>query len=100
MMKNHADEMFKTGITLTELAETYNRNEKYMGRLFKEELGVSFAEYKQNKRLELAEALLIQGEDRIIDIAFECGFNNISYFNRAFQKKYGMSPTAYRKNVK
>jgi AraC-like DNA-binding protein len=34
--------------------------------------------------------------ERIINIALECGFNNISYFNRSFKKKYGISPTEYR----
>ena len=97
LMKNHADEMFKTEINLSKLAETYNRNEKYMGRLFKKSVGMSFAEYKQEKRLELAESLLVSGNDRIIDIALECGFNNISYFNRSFQKKYGSTPTEYRR---
>lgn len=97
LMKSHADELFSTEINLTELAEIYQKNEKYLGRLFKKEIGVSFSEYKQNKRLELAEALILKGNEKIIDIALECGFNNISYFNRSFQKKYGASPTAYRK---
>ena len=97
LMKNHADEMFRTEINLSELAEIYQKSEKYLGRLFKKEIGMSFSEYKQNKRLELAESLIIKGEDKIIDIALECGFNNISYFNRSFQKKYGSSPTLYRK---
>ncbi len=96
MMKNHADEMYRTEITLTELAETYQKNEKYMGRLFKKEMGVSFAEYKRQKRLELAESLILQSNDKIIDIAFECGFNNISYFNREFRSKHGCSPNEYR----
>lgn len=97
LMKNHADEMFRTELNLSELAETYQKSEKYLGRLFKKEIGMSFSEYKQMKRLELAEMLVVKGEDKIIDIALECGFNNISYFNRSFQKKYGLSPTAYRK---
>lgn len=97
LMKNHADELFRTEINLSELAETYQKSEKYLGRLFKKEIGMSFSEYKQNKRLELAESLITKGDDKIIDIALECGFNNISYFNRSFQKKYGAPPTLYRK---
>lgn len=97
LMKNLADEMFFSEITLKELAETYERNEKYMGRLFKKEMGITFSEYKQNKRLELAESLICTSNKKIIDIALECGFNNISYFNRTFQRKYGVSPTVYRK---
>jgi AraC-like DNA-binding protein len=40
--------------------------------------------------------MLLSGDEKIIDIALECGFNNIAYFNRLFVKKYGMSPSEYR----
>jgi len=96
MMKNQADEMYRTEINLSDLARTYGKNEKYMGRLFKHEFGISFAEYKCARRLELAESLLLKSDEKIIDIALECGFNNISYFNRTFLKKYGYSPSTYR----
>ena len=96
LMKRHADEMFDTDNSLFELAKTYQKNEKYIGRLFKRDMGMSYAEYKQARKLEAAKSLIAQSDEKIIDIAFECGFNNISYFNRVFQKKYGMSPTAYR----
>jgi two-component system response regulator YesN len=96
LMKRHAEEMYKTDISLSEHAKTYQKNEKYIGRLFKKEMGMTYAEYKINCRLKFAESMIVQGDDRIIDIAYECGFNSISYFNRAFQKKFGMSPTEYR----
>ena len=96
IMKNHADKMYRAEISLYELAETYQKNEKYMGRLFKQEIGMSFSEYKRMKRLELAESMLLQSDEKIIDIALECGFNNISYFNRVFKDKYGVSPNEYR----
>ena len=100
LMKRHAEEMYKTDISLSEHAKTYQKNEKYLGRLFKKEMGMTYAEYKKECRLEFAESMIAHGDDRIIDIAFECGFNNISYFNRTFQKKYGMSPTEYRLHKK
>ena len=96
VMKDHADRMYKSEVNLTELADTYQKNEKYMGRLFKQEIGVSFSEYKRARRLELAESMILQSDEKIIDIALECGFNNISYFNRAFKEKYGASPNEYR----
>ena len=98
LMKNHADEMFKTEINLSKLAETYNRSEKYMGSLFKKSVGMSFAEYKQEKRLELAESLLVSGNDRIIDIALECGFNCELTFETVFKKLTHMTPRQYRKS--
>ncbi len=96
LLKQYADEMYCTSITLGELAGTYQKNENYLGRLFKKEMGISFNEYCMQLRMKKAKKMLTSGNEKIIDIALECGFNNISYFNRAFQKKYGMSPSAYR----
>lgn len=96
LMKRHADEMYKTDMSLAEFAATYQKNEKYIGRLFKQEVGLSYAEYVQEVRLSNAKQMIAKSDDRIIDIALECGFNNISYFNRSFKKKYGYSPTDYR----
>lgn len=96
-LKRHADEDYCTPLTLKELASWYNKNEKYIGRLWKREMGISFHEYCLNLRLAKAVALLCQTDSKVLDVALECGFNNISYFNRAFMKKYGMPPTAYRK---
>ena len=96
VMKCFADEMYCSNISLKELATTYQKNEKYLGRLFQKELGTSFHEYLMQLRLHKAESLLLQGRDNIIDIAFDCGFNNISYFNRSFKKKHGMTPKEYR----
>ena len=60
-------------------------------KFFKETMGVSFIQY-----LEIAAELLTTTTDNILDIAFATGFNNISYFNRCFKKKYGVSPRKYR----
>lgn len=96
-MKNYADQRFCYSITLRELAIIYQKNEQYIGRLFKTHMGVSFNEYCMELRLKMAEQLLTTTSDRIIDIALECGFNNISYFNRAFKERYGVTPTEYKK---
>jgi AraC-like DNA-binding protein len=41
-------------------------------------------------------AELARDERRISDIAFECGFNDLSYFNRCFRRRFGLTPTAAR----
>jgi AraC-like DNA-binding protein len=47
------------------------------------------------RRLRKA-AELARDERRISDIAFECGFNDLSYFNRCFRRRFGLTPTAAR----
>lgn len=99
-IKQHADQAFCFNPTLKELSVLYHKNEKYLGRLFKEEMGVSFHQYCLRLRLEKAEELLLSTSDKIIDVALECGFNNISYFNRAFKAQYGTSPSEYAIKLK
>jgi len=96
-LKNYADEFYLTDISLKNLAKSYSKNEKYMGRLFKKEMGIGFNEYCVSLRMKRAEERLLNSTDKIIDVALDCGFNNISYFNRIFKKEYGVSPTEYRR---
>lgn len=94
-LKQYADQTFCFNPTLKELSVLYHKNEKYMGRLFKKEMGMTFHQYCLMLRLQKAEALLLKTSDKIINIALECGFNNISYFNRVFKAHYGMTPGEY-----
>lgn len=96
LMKVYADESFCDRITLSELAVTFNKNEKYIGRLFKKVMGLSFNEYCMDLRLKKARSLIVDTDKGILEIAMECGFNSISYFNRSFKEKYGCSPTKCR----
>lgn len=83
-------------MNLKMLAERYHMNKKYLGRLFKKECGKSFSEYLNDIRLKHAEMLLLSEKQLIIDISLDCGFENVTYFNGLFKKKYGTSPLKYR----
>ena len=97
-MKRYADEAFTENVTLAELGATYRKNEKYLGRLFKREIGVSYSEYVLSKKIKKAERLLTETDEKIIDISLSCGFDNVPYFNRVFLKKNGVSPGKFRSN--
>jgi AraC-like DNA-binding protein len=71
---------------------------RYLRRLL-EETGKSFSEHLLDKRLERAAALLRdprRRDARIAAVAYECGFRDLSYFNRAFRRRYGLTPSDMR----
>lgn len=58
------------------------------------------AHYFKTKRIERAAELLTATTQRISDIAFECGFNDLAHFSKSFQSQYGVSPSQYKLNQK
>jgi AraC-like DNA-binding protein len=70
---------------------------RYIHKLFEAD-GVSFSEYVRDCRVELAYRMLwsTPGETRISAVALDCGFGDISNFNRAFRRRYGLTPSDLR----
>lgn len=79
-------------LSIDELAELCSISKYYFCRLFKEEMGMTAVEYITKHRISLAEALLREGKKSIEEIAYLCGFEDISYFYRCFKKVKGVSP--------
>ena len=79
------------------LAEKINISIYYLSHIFKQYTNQTPIEYLNQYRLSTAANLLKTTNDSIMDISFECGYNNVSYFNRAFKAKYNMTPKEYRK---
>lgn len=90
-------ENFQEIITIEDVAGHCFYSKSYFMKFFKETMGVSFIQYLNNYRLEVAAKLLTTTSDNILDIAINTGFDNLSYFNRCFKKKYGITPGKYRK---
>ena len=77
------------------LAAAAGLSERYVNELLYE-AGASFTVRLNELRLRKAAELLANREGRVSDIAFECGFNDLSYFNRCFRRRFGLTPTAAR----
>ena len=78
------------------LAAAAGLSERYVNELLYE-AGASFTMRLNELRLRKAAELLTRGgESRISDIAFDCGFNDLSYFNRCFRRRFGLTPSAAR----
>ncbi len=93
-------ENYSSPLRLSELAELVNMNEQYFCRYFKKNIGKTITEYINVIRVEKAATALAETEDKIIDIASACGFDNTGYFIRRFKKEKGMTPSEYRKKSK
>lgn len=94
----HVQNSYAENITIKKAAALCGFSESHFMKLFKELTGTSFTAYLVNYRLELAAKQLIETNQKVIDIATNCGFNNHSYFTRSFIKKYGVTPVKYRTN--
>ncbi len=62
-------------------------------------MGMSFIEYLNDYRLMMAARLLLASDSSVLSISQEVGFENLSYFNRSFKKKYHITPSAYRNTL-
>ncbi len=66
--------------------------------LFKKETGTTLIKYINDVRCQKAGEMLATTNDPILDISFNCGFNNFSHFCHTFKNVYGYSPGQFRKN--
>lgn len=88
---------FKEELTIEKIAEFSGTSAVTLARKFAEYLNSGIKEYLVDFRLNYAKILILQTRESITDIAFYCGFNSLSYFQRCFAKKYGLPPKRYRK---
>lgn len=87
-------------IRLSEVAEMVNMSESSFCRFFKQHTSKSFIDFLTNIRLGAASRALIDSSLSIAEIGYDCGFNNLSNFNRIFKKKKGVTPSEFRDNYR
>ncbi len=93
--KNYSDQ-----ITLNELANMIGMTPVALSRFFKLRSGRTISDYIIDIRLGNATRLLVNTTNSISEICYECGFNNLSNFNRIFKRKKNCSPTEFRENFR
>jgi AraC-like DNA-binding protein len=85
-------------VSVGAIALRHQLTPRYIQVLFESE-GMTLTEFVLNRRLARAKALLcdeVRVLDKIAAIAFDCGFGDLSYFNRAFRRRYGAAPSDVR----
>ncbi len=94
----YMNQNFHKQITLSEVSKLANMTDASFSRFFKARTGITFMDSLLEMRLGHASRLLIDTTQSIAEVAYNCGFNNISNFNRLFKKKKGCTPKEFREN--
>jgi len=88
-----------THLTVKEFSFQLRLSEKYLGLLFKQQVGTTFHRYLTRLRASSAALQLLETPHRSIkEIAFKTGYPTQTSFDRAFKLIYGMSPKAFRQS--
>jgi len=90
---------FDEDIALPEIASVANMAVTTFCNFFKEHYRQTFVEYLNTVRIGHACKLLTEEDQKIFEVAYECGFNNLANFNRQFKKMKRMSPSEYRRTL-
>ncbi len=85
-------------LTLRSLCDAVHYSLPYISARFKAEIGVSFTEYLQSRRIDRACSLLGETNQSIAEIAASVGYENLKFFRQIFHKTVGMSPREFRKS--
>ena len=97
LLKAYIDRMVGVAdLSIEAVAKANGVSERQVQRLFAQ-AGLTFSEYVLDQRLQLARRILLAPPLRkISDVAFSAGFGDLSYFNRAFRRRFGVTPSEMR----
>ena len=89
-------ENFQKEITFSTAASVANMQKAAFCRYFKRKTKKKFTEFVNETRIMHARKLLAESDKTIMEVAFECGYENTSYFNRQFKINCNISPSEFR----
>ena len=99
-MKNFISNNYMEEVRLAQLADIAGMSPSAFSRFFKLHTGRNLTDYIIDIRLGAASRMLVDTSRSVSEISYQCGFNNLSNFNRIFKKKKNCSPTEFRENYR
>lgn len=99
-VQEYINKHYKEEIRLNNLADMVGMTAVSFSRFFKLRTGRSLSDYIIDIRLGFAARLLVDSTMSVAEICYDCGFNNLSNFNRIFKKKKACSPKEFRENYR
>lgn len=97
-VKNFISKNYMEDLRLPALADMVGMSASAFSRFFKLHTGKNISEYIIDIRLGYAARMLVDTAKSVSEIGYDCGFNNLSNFNRIFKKKKNCSPSEFREN--
>lgn len=85
-------------LSIRTLARIVGRQEAYLGRLFRQQMGMTVREYLACVRMDRAASLIRQG-DKVEAVSLEVGYRSKKNFYRQFSRRFGMTPAVYRQRA-
>lgn len=87
-------------LNLSQMAQDFGMTENFLYYFFRTRMQKSFAQYLEDKRLEKARALIAENtKESLSALAEHCGYANTQTFRRAFKKRYGLTPSEFKRQV-
>lgn len=94
----YLNENYSQVVSLAVVAQLINMPEVSFSRFIKKKTGKTFVDSLNDIRIGHASRMLINSTDTIAEVAFKCGFNNMSNFNRLFKRRKNTTPKDFREN--
>ena len=87
-------------LNLSQMAQDFGMTENFLYYFFRTRMQKSFAQYLEDKRLEKAQTLIAENTKASLTVLAErCGYANTQTFRRAFKKRYGLTPSEFKRQV-
>ncbi len=95
-IKQYINDHYTETLRLEDMSRLVGMTPTSFSRFFKLRTGKSLSDYVLDIRLGFAARMLVDSTNNISEICFECGFNNLSNFNRIFKSRRGVTPKEFR----
>ena len=99
LIKEHINSRINVKIDISEIADIACLSKFYFIRVFTEMCGCTPYQYITGQKINKAKDMLINENNSIRDISFECGYNSTQSFRQCFKKQTGLSPSEYREMI-
>jgi len=96
---HYLDANYMQHAVITKFCEEKYYSHQYIGRKFKQEMGISIMEYLQKVRIEKSCQLMVGGKMSIQEIAYAVGYENVKFYNKIFKRMLHVTPREYKKII-